>query len=66
MKLAKSVIILAISVILLIAAVVGMGAIILEMRQGHDSVTAIKAGCAAAGTAVLVGCALLGAIAMMS
>ncbi|MFF0547252.1 hypothetical protein ACFYTF_30915 [Nocardia thailandica] len=65
MKLAKTVIVLAIAVILLVAVVVGMGAVILEMKQGHDGVTAIKTGFTAVGTTVVIGCALLGAIAVM-
>ncbi|MEV0331908.1 hypothetical protein [Nocardia sp. NPDC050717] len=65
MKLAKTVMVLSIAVILLVAAVFGLGTVILEMRQGHDIVTAVQAGFTAAGTTVLIGCAVLGTIAVL-
>lgn len=65
MRLSKPVVVLAVAVIVLFAIVIGMGAAILELGQRHDVIAAVETGFAAAGSAVLVGCALVGVIAIM-
>lgn len=66
MNLPKLVIALVVCLIAACAIICGLGAAILAQRKGHDGVTVTIAGFAAAGAAVLIGCALMTVVAAMA
>ncbi|MGW6730224.1 hypothetical protein ACWF9G_30360 [Nocardia sp. NPDC055029] len=66
MNLSVPVIVLVVCLIAAGAIICGLGAVVLAQKKGQDGATAIIAGFAAAGVAVLIGCALMGAIADMA
>ncbi|MEU4651842.1 hypothetical protein [Nocardia fluminea] len=66
MNLPALVIVLVVCLIAAWAVICGLGAVALAQRKGHDGVTVVMAGCAAAGGGLVIACALLGVIADMA
>ncbi|MFD4357475.1 hypothetical protein ACFWPX_33360 [Nocardia sp. NPDC058518] len=66
MNLPALVIVLVVCLLAAWAVICGLGAVVLAQKKGHDGATVVMAGCAAAGAALVIGCALLGVIADMA